>query len=132
MGRRPRILITRVSPNASERTGKSVAAAFADMGFDVDVNLSALPPAVVARIAVENDVHAIGIPCVSSANEAFVNELLTSLNGECNQSILLVVWLSLNSGEIHTFLEPGIGNFRIFGPQTNYNDSAGQILNEIE
>lgn len=130
-GRRPRILITRIPTNGSERTGKSVAAALADIGFDVDVNLSVLPPAAVARIALENDVHAIGIPCVSSVSEPFVTELLASLNGEWSQRILVVVWLSASANDISTTLTPGTGNLRIFGPQTDYNDSAIQILDAL-
>lgn len=131
-GRRPRILITRISSNGSERTVKSVAAAFSNIGFDVDINLSVQAPVAVARIAVENDVHAIGIPCVSSESEPFVTELLTSLKAECEQSILVVAWMSVQTEDFNTSIKPGIGNLRIFGPETGYNDSAGQILDNLE
>jgi methylmalonyl-CoA mutase len=131
-GRRPRILITRISPNGLERTVKSVAANFADIGFDVDINLSIQSPAAVARIAVENDVHAVGLPCVSSESEPFVSELLTSLRAECGQSILVVAWMSPQLEDFSKFLKPGIGNFKIFGPGTGYNDSASQILDNLE
>jgi methylmalonyl-CoA mutase len=130
-GRRPRIMITRIPPNGSERIIKRVAAAFADIGFDVDINLSILPPAAVARIAVENDVHVIGIPCLSFDSEPFVTELLTSLNLEYDQNILVVAWLSLNSGGLSTSFDPGIGQFSFFGPQTAYGDSVSQILDMI-
>jgi methylmalonyl-CoA mutase len=131
-GRRPRILITRIPPNGSERTVKSAAAAFANIGFDVDINLSVQAPVAVARIAVENDVHAIGIPCVSSESEPFVTELLTSLDAECDQRILVVVWMSVQSEDLGASLKSGMGNFRIFGPETGYNDSASQILDNLE
>ena len=131
-GTRPRILITRIPPKDSERTVKSIAAAYADMGFDVDINLSVQPPVAVARIAVENDVHAIGIPCVTSDSEPFVAELLTSLEAECDSSILVVAWISVQSEDFSTLFKPGIGNFRIFGPETGYNDSAGRILDNLE
>jgi methylmalonyl-CoA mutase len=131
-GRRPRILITRIYPNGSERTVKSAAATFADIGFDVDINLSVQSPAAVARIAVENDVHAIGLPCVSSESEPFVTELLTSLNAECDQSILVVAWMSAQSEDLGTSMKSGFGNFKIFGLETGYNDSAIQILDNLE
>ena len=131
-GRRPRILITRIPPNGSERTVKSIAAAFADIGFDVDINLSVSPPVAVARIAVENDVHAIGIPCVSSDSEPFVTELLTSLKAECDQSILVVAWMPVQSANFGRSFKPAIGNFRVFGPETGYNDCASQILDNLE
>jgi methylmalonyl-CoA mutase len=131
-GRRPRILITRICPNGSERTVKSVAATFADIGFDVDINLSVPSPAAVVRIAVENDVHAIGLPCVSSESEPFITELLTALNAEGDQSILVVAWMSAQSEDLSTSLKPGAGNFKIFGPETGYHDSAIQILDNLE
>jgi methylmalonyl-CoA mutase len=131
-GRRPRILITRISPNSSERTVKSAAAAFANIGFDVDINLSVQAPFAVARIAVENDVHAIGIPCVAPESEPFVRELLTSLDAECDQRIIVVAWGAVQTEDSGTALTSDIGNFRVFGPETDYNDSASQILNCLE
>jgi methylmalonyl-CoA mutase len=131
-GRRPRILITRIPPNGSERTVKSLAAVFADIGFDVDINLFIQPPPAVARIAIENDVHVIGIPCVSSDSEPFVNELLTSLEAKCVQPILVVAWLAVQPGVFSASLASGIGNFRIFDPETSYNESAGLILDNLE
>lgn len=131
-GRRPRIMITRIPSNDSERSVKSVATAFAEIGFDVDINLSLLPPAALARIAIDNDVQAIGIPCVASDSLPFVTELLISLNIEGDQNILVVAWLPVNSGDFGTSFKPGIGNFRIFGPETDCNDSASQILDSLE
>jgi len=130
-GRRPRILITRIPPNGSERTGKCVAAAFADIGFDVDINLSVLSPAAVARIAIENDVHAIGIPCVASDSEPFLTELLTFLHGEQARNILVVAWLGMNSTAFSSSDKPGFGKLRVFGPETGYNDAASQILDDL-
>jgi methylmalonyl-CoA mutase len=130
-GRRPRILITRTPHNDSAHTSKSAASAFANMGFDVDLNLSDLPPDAIARIAVENDVHAIGIPCVASNGESFLTELLTALNGECNQRVLVVAWLPIDAQAFNTILKPGSGEFRMFGPHTDYNDSASQILDAL-
>ena len=95
-GRRPRILITRFPPNGSERAVKSIATAFADMGFDVDINLAVMAPVALARIAAENDVHAIGIPCISSKSQRFITELLTSLKTEFGRNILVVAWVRFN------------------------------------
>jgi methylmalonyl-CoA mutase cobalamin-binding domain/chain len=94
--------------------------------------LSVLPPAAVARIAVENDVHAIGIPCVSPDSEPFVTELLTSLNGEHGQNIPVVAWVSVNAKDFSAAFKPGIENLRLFGPHTDDDDSASQILDAIE
>jgi methylmalonyl-CoA mutase len=131
-GRRPRILITRISSNSSERTVKTVAAAFANIGFDVDINLSVQAPVAVARMAVENDVHAIGIPCFNSESEPFVTELLASLNTECDQKILVVAWTPVQAEDAGTYFKSCSGDIKIFGPEAGYNDSAGQILDNLE
>ena len=131
-GRRPRILITRFSPNGSERTVKSIATAFADMGFDVDINLAVMAPVVLARIAAENDVHAIGIPCISSKGKHVVRELLKSLKMECGRNILVVAWMAFQPEGVTAFIGAVNGNLKIFGPETSYNDSASQILDDLE
>jgi methylmalonyl-CoA mutase len=131
-GRRPRVLITRMPPNGSERTVKSIATAFADMGFDVDINLSVQAPADVVRIAVENDVHAIGIPCDNNDSEPFIVELLTSLDAQSDQRILVVVWISDPSDDFSRSLKAGDANFTMFDPKAGYNDSASQILANLE
>ena len=131
-GRRPRILITRFPPNGSERAVKSIAAAFADMGFDVDINLSVQAPVVLARIAAENDVHAIGIPCISSKSKRFVAELLKFLKTEGGQNILVVAWMAVQSEGFNASFRVGDGNLKIFIPETGYNNSAGQILDDLE
>ena len=131
-GRRPRILITRFPPNGSERAVKSIATAFADMGFDVDINIAVQAPVDLARIAAENDVHAIGIPCISPKNKHFVTELLKSLKAECDQNILVVAWMSVQSENFNTSFRAGDGNLKIFGPETGHNDSASQILDDLE
>jgi methylmalonyl-CoA mutase len=131
-GRRPRILITRFAPNGSERAVKSIAAAFADMGFDVDINLSVRAPVALARIAAENDVHAIGIPCISSKSKRFVAELLKFLKTEGGRNILVVAWMSVHSENFNTFFKAADGKLKIFRSETGYNDSASQILDDLE
>jgi methylmalonyl-CoA mutase cobalamin-binding domain/chain len=131
-GRRPRILITRFSPNDSERAIKSIATAFADMGFDVDINLSVQEPVALARIAAENDVHAIGIPCISSKSKRFIAELLKFLKTEGGRNILVVAWMSDRSESFNTAFKAGDGKLKIFTSEIGYNNSVSQILDDLE
>jgi methylmalonyl-CoA mutase len=131
-GRRPRILITRFPPNGSERAVKSIATAFADMGFDVDINLSVREPVALARIAAENDVHAIGIPCISSKSKRFIAELLKFLKAEGGRNILVVAWMSVHSESFNTYFKAGDGKLKIFTSEIGYNDSISQILDDLE
>ena len=131
-GRRPRILITRFAPNGSERAVKSIATAFADMGFDVDINLSVLEPAALAQIAAENDVHAIGIPCISSKSKRFIAELLKFLKTEGGRNILVVAWMPGHSESFTTPFKAGDGKLKIFTSEIGHNDSVSQILDDLE
>ncbi len=60
-GRRPRLLLASLGEQADERALRLYAAAYADAGFDIDVCPLKQNPADTARMAAENDVHAIGL-----------------------------------------------------------------------
>ncbi len=60
-GRRPRIMVAKMGQDGHDRGAKVVATAFADMGFDVDVAPLFQTPEEVAKQAVENDIHILGV-----------------------------------------------------------------------
>ena len=60
-GRRPRILVAKMGQDGHDRGAKVIATAFADLGFDVDVGPLFQTPKEAARMAVENDVHVLGV-----------------------------------------------------------------------
>src|SRR5690606_31003909 len=60
-GRRPRILVAKMGQDGHDRGMKVIASGFADLGFDVDIAPLFQTPDEVARQAMENDVHVIGI-----------------------------------------------------------------------
>jgi methylmalonyl-CoA mutase len=60
-GRRPRILVTKMGQDGHDRGIKVIATAFADLGFDVDISPMFQTPQEAARMAVENDVHLVGV-----------------------------------------------------------------------
>ncbi|MGE5696125.1 MAG: methylmalonyl-CoA mutase, partial [Candidatus Sericytochromatia bacterium] len=60
-GRRPRILVAKMGQDGHDRGAKVIATAFADLGFDVDVGPLFQTPREAARMAMENDVHVLGV-----------------------------------------------------------------------
>ncbi len=60
-GRRPRIMIAKMGQDGHDRGAKIIASSFADIGFDVDIGPLFQTPMEVAKQAVENDVHILGI-----------------------------------------------------------------------
>ncbi len=60
-GRRPRILVAKMGQDGHDRGAKVVSSAYADLGFDVDVGPLFQTPEETAKMAIENDVHMIGM-----------------------------------------------------------------------
>lgn len=60
-GRRPRILLSSSQKDTSSKHVKASAVVFADAGFDVDIGPAVSTFEVIAKMASENDVHAVGI-----------------------------------------------------------------------
>ena len=78
-GRRPRMLVAKIGQDGHDRGAKVIATAFADLGFDVDVGPLFQTPEEVARQAVENDVHVIGVSTQAGGHKTLVPELVQEL-----------------------------------------------------
>ncbi len=91
-GRRPRIYVTPIDGEGSDRNIKSLAADFAGLGFDVDINTRAQTPQQVARAAVENDVHVVGLTGMRAGHEALLRQLVQTIEQEGAGTILIAFW----------------------------------------
>ena len=78
-GRRPRILIAKIGQDGHDRGAKVIATSFADIGFDVDIGPLFQTPEEVAKQAVENDVHIIGISSLAGGHKTLVPVSYTHL-----------------------------------------------------
>ena len=78
-GRRPRILIAKIGQDGHDRGAKVIATSFADIGFDVDIGPLFQTPEEVAKQAVENDVHIIGISSLAGGHKTLVPALIENL-----------------------------------------------------
>ena len=74
-GRQPRILVTKMGQDGHDRGIKVIATAYADMGFDVDISPMFQTPVEVARMAVENDVHIVGVSSQVAGHKVLVPQL---------------------------------------------------------
>ena len=75
-GRRPRILIAKMGQDGHDRGAKVIATAFADLGFDVDVGPLFQTPREAARMAMENDVHVLGVSSLAGGHSTLVPEVI--------------------------------------------------------
>jgi methylmalonyl-CoA mutase len=81
-------------------------------------------------MAVENDVHVIGVSTLAAGHKTLVPELVTALKQAGGGDILVVVGGIIPPRD-YDFLH-GAGAACVFGPGTPVTDSANQVLNAIE
>jgi methylmalonyl-CoA mutase len=125
-GRRPRILVAKVGQDGHDRGAKVIATAFADLGFDVDVGMLFQTPEEVARQAVENDVHVVGISTQSGGHKTLVPQLIRELDRLGARDVVVTVG-GIIPAQDHAFLAQA-GVKAIFGPGTKVPEAARRVL----
>jgi len=128
-GRRPRLLVAKLGQDGHDRGAKVIATAFADFGFDVDVGPLFQTPEEVARQAIENDVHVIGVSTQAGAHTTLVPRLLQSLASGGGGDILVVCGGVIPPRDHDTLKAKGVA--AVFGPGTNIPAAATQVLGLI-
>ncbi len=129
-GRRPRILVTKMGQDGHDRGIKVIATAFADLGFDVDISPMFQTPQEAARMAVENDVHLVGVSSLAAGHKTLVPELIAALNKEDGGDILVVAGGIIPPADYEVLQSAGVVG--IYGPGTPVTESANQVLNALE
>ncbi|NJN48301.1 MAG: methylmalonyl-CoA mutase, partial [Candidatus Competibacteraceae bacterium] len=128
-GRRPRILVAKMGQDGHDRGAKVIATAFADLGFDVDIGALFQTPDEVARQAVENDVHVIGISSLAAGHKTLVPQLNQELHKIGRDDIMIVVG-GVIPAQDYDFLRSN-GAAAIFGPGTVIPVAAQKVLDEL-
>ncbi|MCX6192423.1 MAG: methylmalonyl-CoA mutase [Flavobacteriia bacterium] len=125
-GRRPRILIAKMGQDGHDRGAKIIATAFADIGFDVDMGPLFQTPDEVAKQAIENDVHIVGVSSLAAGHKTLVPALIQSLKEMKRNDILVVVGGVIPKQDYSFLKEQGV--FGIYGPGTVLAEAAQEIL----
>ena len=128
-GRQPRILVAKLGQDGHDRGAKVVATAFADFGFDVDLSPLFLTPEEVARHAIENDVHAVGISTLAAGHKTLVPELIQALKKQDAGDILVFVGGVIPEQDHEFLYQQGV--CAIFGPGTPLLKSAQEVLRRV-
>ena len=128
-GRRPRIMVAKMGQDGHDRGAKVVATAFADMGFDVDVAPLFQTPEEVAKQAVENDIHILGVSSLAAGHKTLVPQVVEELKKLGAEDIEIVVGGVIPQQD-YDFLYANGADF-IFGPGTNLPKSAVEILEKL-
>lgn len=128
-GRQPRILIVKMGQDGHDRGAKIIATGFSDLGFDVDIGPMFQTPEEVAKQAIENDVHAVGVSSQAGAHKTLVPTLRKLLDEQKANDIILIVG-GIIPDQDRSFLEAN-GAAAVFGPGTPIPEAAIATLQAI-
>ena len=125
-GRRARILVAKMGQDGHDRGAKVVASSFADLGFDVDLGPLFSTPEEVAKQAVENDVHVVGISTLAAGHMTLVPALIAELKALGRGDILVVAGGVIPPADFDKLYDMGVVG--VFGTGTRITSSASEIL----
>lgn len=128
-GRRPRILVAKMGQDGHDRGAKVIATSFADIGFDVDIGPLFSTPSEVAQMAMENDVHIVGVSSLAAGHKTLIPDLIDELK-KVGRGDAIVVAGGVIPRQDYDFLYKS-GVTAVFGPGTVISDAAIQLLDRL-
>jgi methylmalonyl-CoA mutase len=129
-GRQPRLLLAKLGQDGHDRGVRVVAAAFADLGFDVDLAPLFQMASEVAQQAADNDVHVVGISSQAGGHTTLVPELLAELRRLKAEHVIVVCGGIIPPPDAEALTKLGVA--AVFGPGTPILTSANQVLGLLE
>lgn len=129
-GRRPRILVAKMGQDGHDRGAKVIAAGFADLGFDVDVGPLFQTPAEVARQAVDNDAHIVGVSSQAAGHRTLIPQLIDELKKYDLNKVMVIAGGVIPRPDYEELFAAGVS--QIFGPGTKISNAAMEILEKLE
>lgn len=129
MGRRPRILVAKLGQDGHDRGAKVIASGYADLGFDVDVGPLFAMPDEVARQAMENDVHLVGVSSLAGGHRIWLPQLKDELRKLGLEDVLLIAGGVIPADDYAWLKERGV-DF-VFGPGTVLSKAAIEMLERL-
>ena len=128
-GRNPRMYVAKMGQDGHDRGSKVISSGFADLGYDVDVGSLFQTPQEAARVAVDNDVHVVGVSSLAAGHKTLVPELIKELKKIGGGHIMVVVG-GVIPPQDYKFLQDAGAKF-VFGPGTRILDSANKVLDAL-
>ncbi|TAK71281.1 MAG: methylmalonyl-CoA mutase [Actinomycetota bacterium] len=129
-GRRPRILVAKMGQDGHDRGQKVISTAFADLGFDVDVGPLFQTPAEVARQAIDNDVHVVGVSSLAAGHLTLVPQLRDELAALGRPDIVIIVGGVIPPQDVDVLKQMGAAG--VFPPGSVITESALELLDQLE
>jgi len=125
-GRRPRIMIAKMGQDGHDRGAKVVATGYADVGFDVDIGPLFQTPGEVAKQAIENDVHILGISSLAAGHKTLVPQVISEIKKLGREDIMVIVGGVIPAQDYEFLFDAGA--MAVYGPGTKISEAAIEML----
>ncbi len=125
-GEAPKIMIAKMGQDGHDRGANVVASALADMGFSVVSGPLFQTPEETAKMAIENDVDAVGASSLAAGHKTLIPELIEQF-ASAGRSDIRVFAGGVIPAQDYDFLRQA-GVIGIYGPGSNIVDCAEDIL----
>ena len=129
-GRRPRMIVAKMGQDGHDRGAKVIATAFADVGFDIDIAPLFSTPEEVAKQAIENDVHVVGVSSQAAGHKTLIPQLINELKKQNAEEIIVIAGGVIPKTDYDLLYKMGVKG--IFGPGTPIPKAAKEVLKAIK
>jgi methylmalonyl-CoA mutase len=123
------MLVCKMGQDGHDRGAKVIATAFADVGFDIDLSPMFSTPDEVAKQAIENDVHVIGVSSQAAGHKTLIPALIAALKEQGADDIAVVAGGVIPKQDYDFLFTAGVKG--VFGPGTPIPEAARQVLDVI-
>ncbi len=128
-GRAPSVLVAKIGQDGHDRGQKVIASAFDDLGFNVTIGPLFATPDEVAKLAVEKNVHVVGVSSLAAGHLTHVPELKAALAKLGRGDILIVAGGVIPPEDVQKLVDMGAA--AVFPPGTVVPDAAQAILDAL-
>ncbi len=126
LGRNPRLLVAKMGQDGHDRGANVIASAFTDMGFDVTSGPLFQTPEEACKLALENDVDAIGASSLAAGHKTLIPDLIRQLRDAGRPDIKVVAGGVIPPQDYDYLREAGVQG--IYGPGSNVVECAADML----
>ncbi len=128
-GRKASMLVVKLGQDGHDRGARVIASAYGDMGFEVELAPLFQTPQEAACLAIEKNVHVIGISTLTAGHKTLVPQLLNELKEQKANDMLVICGGVIPPKDHQDLYDLGVA--AIYGPGTDIPKSAQEILEMI-
>ena len=126
LGRAPKMLVAKMGQDGHDRGANVIASAFSDMGFDVVSGPLFQTPEEAAKLALDNNVDAVGASSLAAGHKTLIPTLIKLLKDAGRADIKVVAGGVIPPQDYDFLRDAGVQG--IYGPGSNVVECAADML----